>query len=147
MDFFNDTPSAAEQIAAKYAQYPVPRWRRFFSDISEQLDEIHARPTKTVKTTHEPVSVNVATEYPAMEAQQAKLSSPSLDFAVEAKKINIAAQNVKQVTIGYYLVDLGMSNSMQLVLIKFRTHVFYQSIRCSRTKQILDDQTKQTRYR
>lgn len=39
LDFFSDSPQVAGDIAAAYANYPVPHWRKRFAAIGEQLDE------------------------------------------------------------------------------------------------------------
>jgi len=96
-DFFNEEPTIARDIASRYADYPVDRWRNAFTSIITQLDELEGAVAKVVDK-----------ENRGQQQTQLAATEPSLDFKVEAKKVKIAFQNLKQVTVNYYLMDIEL---------------------------------------
>ncbi|MCY2991239.1 MAG: hypothetical protein NTY19_25705 [Planctomycetota bacterium] len=90
-------PQQAREIAAKYAQYPVDRWRDLFAAMLAQLDEIAGQDTKVVDKESR---TEVQTKLASTEA--------SFDFQVEAKKVTLNYQNLKQVQVNYYLMDIEL---------------------------------------
>ncbi|HQZ66510.1 MAG TPA: hypothetical protein PLY87_15575 [Planctomycetaceae bacterium] len=95
--FFSDEPEAARQIAEKYADHPVDRWRNTFAVITAQLDEATGK--------------NAATIDPEdRDQQQSQLAAtePSLEFTVEAKKINLNYRNLETVQINFYEMDVEL---------------------------------------
>ena len=40
---FGLSPQSARQLAAKYADYPVDRWRQAFAEVVNQLDEAEGK--------------------------------------------------------------------------------------------------------
>jgi hypothetical protein len=90
-------PQQAREIAAKYAQYPVDRWRDLFTAMLAQLGEIAGQDTKVVDKESR---TEVQTKLAATEA--------SFDFQVEAKKVTLNYQNLKQVQVNYYLMDIEL---------------------------------------
>ena len=46
LDFFNDEPLRARTIAARYADYPVERWRNAFAGLLNHLDEMDGKGVK-----------------------------------------------------------------------------------------------------
>ncbi len=97
MDFYNDTPAIARAIAAKYKDYPVDRWQKLFANVAEQLDEIEGKT---------PVVIDV--ESRAQRLAHAAAAEASLDFKVEDGKITLNYQNLSQVTVNYYLMDIEL---------------------------------------
>ena len=90
-------PQQARDIAAKYAQYPVDRWRDLFAAMLAQLDEIAGQDAKVIDKESR---TEVQTKLAATEA--------SFDFQVEAKKVTLTYQNLKQVRVNYYLMDIEL---------------------------------------
>ncbi|HKD37081.1 MAG TPA: hypothetical protein VKB78_09780, partial [Pirellulales bacterium] len=97
LDFYKSEPKQARQIAAKYAEYPVDRWRNAFANIVNQVDEIG-------KATVKVVDKEDRTQIQAREAS----ATPSFSFNVESKKVRIAYQNLKRVQVNYYQMDIEL---------------------------------------
>ncbi len=100
--FYEGDLAAARGLAAKYADYPVPRWKLLFADVAAQLDQIEGKAAKVEKG-----------DMPDREKQQAELaaSEPGFDFKVENKTINLSWKNLAEVTLNYYLMDPEFSFS------------------------------------
>jgi hypothetical protein len=97
LDFYKSEPKLARQIAAKYAEYPVDRWREAFANIVNQADEIGKQ------------SVKVVDKEDRTQVQTAQAAStPSFDFTVEAKQVKINYQNSKSVRVNYYQMDIEL---------------------------------------
>lgn len=92
--FSQGQPSAACRLAARYADYPVDRWRGVFAEISNQCDEIEGR------ISHSPGNQGRAQTQAFLAGTE-----PSLDLKVESKKIQLAGQNVKDCTLNFYRMD------------------------------------------
>ncbi len=97
LDFSKGEPKAAKAIAAKYADYPVDRWRNLFANIVNQANEIDSRETK------------VADKEDRNQVQSGQAANtPEFDFTVESKKVKINYHNLKQVQVNYYLMDIEL---------------------------------------
>jgi hypothetical protein len=96
--FYLEKLDDARTIAAAHAQHPVDRWRKVFTDVTAQLDEIEGK-AAAVQT--------VKTDRPDREEQQEELADtePALDFTVENRTIALSWQNLQEVTIHYYRMD------------------------------------------
>jgi hypothetical protein len=97
LDFYTEAPKQARALAAKYADYPVDRWRNLFANVAAQLDEIEGKAPKVVdKDDH--------------AQQQAKLAATegAFDFKVEARKITLNYQNLSECLVRYYLMDVEL---------------------------------------
>ena len=95
--FYREQPQQARALAEKYAAYPVDRWRDAFAAIGAQLDELSGQGAKVVDKENRG---EVQTKLAATEA--------SFDFQVEAKRVQLNFQNLKQVTVNYYLMDIEL---------------------------------------
>jgi hypothetical protein len=97
LDFFSDEPERARSITARYAEYPVDRWRKAFAAIAGQLDEAEGKATKLVDADDR-----------SQRQGQLAATEPSLDFTVDARQIHLNGQNVHEVHINYYLMDVEL---------------------------------------
>lgn len=97
LDFLNDDPRLAGEIAARYDDYPVDRWRNAFAEIAQQLAEIHGEAHRVVD----------ARDRDQLQAASAARQA-SFELQVESKKIRIHYQNVSQLQINYYLMDIEL---------------------------------------
>jgi len=97
LDFYNDEPKVAREVVKKYVDYPVPRWNKLFGSVRQKLAEIDG------------ASVEIVDEK-SRDQQQAKLASAqaSFDFTVESKKIHIDYQNLKNVTVSFFKMDIEL---------------------------------------
>lgn len=101
--FYENNLAEARSVAAKYADYSVPRWKTLFAGVTTQLDEIEGkedvRPEKNDK--------------PDREKQQGELAAtePGFEFKVENRTISLTWKNLGEVTLNYYLMDPEFSFS------------------------------------
>lgn len=85
------------KISEKYSKYPVARWANAFGDIIAQVQEAQGKGTRV-------------TDLENRDQKQAELAAlePALDFSLEGSKILLNWQNLKQVQIHYYLMDVEL---------------------------------------
>eukprot|EP01116_Phalansterium_solitarium_P020667 TRINITY_DN6156_c0_g6_i2.p1 TRINITY_DN6156_c0_g6~~TRINITY_DN6156_c0_g6_i2.p1 ORF type:complete len:2265 (-),score=945.46 TRINITY_DN6156_c0_g6_i2:259-7053(-) len=97
LDFFNDEPAVAARIAAKYKDYPVPRWAQMFQDVARQLAEIDGFRAE-------------APDRDQRDAQQERslATEPSFEFEVDNKQLSIEYRNLPSVTVSYYAMDVEL---------------------------------------
>lgn len=95
--FYKSEPTLARSIAEKYVKYPVERWKTAFANIVNQANEIEKQEAKVVDPEDR-------TQVQANEAA----ASASFDFTIDAKKVKLSFQNLDQVTVNYYLMDLEL---------------------------------------
>ena len=97
LDLFQLEPKLAPAIVAKYAAYPVDRWRDAFAAIGAQLVELSGKDPQVVdRESRDQVQTGLA------EAE------PSFDMAVEAKQVALKYQNLTQVQVNYYRMDIEL---------------------------------------
>jgi hypothetical protein len=97
LDLLTDDHKLARGIAAKYAKHPVDRWRNAFAAVTTQLDEIDGAAVNIVDTEDR---TQIQTKLAATE--------PSFDFTVEAQQVVLNYQNLDQVAVNYYLMDIEL---------------------------------------
>jgi hypothetical protein len=95
--FYREQLDQARAIVARYADYPVDRWREAFAEVGQQLKEIGGQAAAVVDAEDRG---QVQTQLAASEA--------SFDFRVEAKQIVLNYQNLKQAQVNYYLMDIEL---------------------------------------
>jgi len=92
---YKEKPAVAGEIAAKYVEYPVDRWRERFQQVAAQVKEI------------EGAAVEVADNEDREQQQDALAAGePSFDLESAGKSVNLTWQNMKQVRVNYYEMDL-----------------------------------------
>ena len=96
-NFYQGDPAAARALAAKYEQYPVDRWRNEFAMVRAQCDEIDGKDHTVVD------KENKVQQQAALAATE-----PHFDFTVEARKLAINYQNIGEVRVNYYLMDIEL---------------------------------------
>ncbi len=114
LDMFNDRPVLARKIASRYANYKVERWRKAFRIIISQLDEIEGRKTEWVDDANR-------TEIQTKLASQ----SPTFDFKVDAKKIDLTFENIDRVLVNYYVMDVELLFSRNPFVQQFSGELTY----------------------
>ena len=97
LDFSQEKPQHALEIAAKYADHPVDRWRNAFANITNQANEI----------SHPEAKVADVEDRNQVQAGLAA-TAPSFDFTVDARQVKLNFQNVKQLQVNYYLMDIEL---------------------------------------
>ncbi|MEZ5303529.1 MAG: hypothetical protein R3F11_23240 [Verrucomicrobiales bacterium] len=93
--FYKADAAAARAIAARYAAHPVDRWRERFAAVIAQADEIEGKAPAVV-------------DDQSREQQQAEQAAkePALDLKVEGTQVKLAYQNIAEVQVNYYEMDL-----------------------------------------
>lgn len=97
LDMHRANPNEAAAKAAKWADYPVDLWRNRFKHILAQVEEIRGGDTKTVD------DKNTAQSQTQLASQ-----SESFDFNIESGVAKIKYQNVKDVMINFYEMDIEL---------------------------------------
>ncbi|MBI5759111.1 MAG: hypothetical protein HZA46_11395 [Planctomycetales bacterium] len=97
LDFFTDDHAKARAIATKYAEHPVDRWKNAFVAIITQLDEAEGKNAKVADADDR-----------GQQQTQLAATEPNFDFQVEAKQITLNHQNLDQVRVNYYLMDVEL---------------------------------------
>jgi hypothetical protein len=95
--FSQEQPERAKVITDRYAEYSVDRWRKAFAEIAAQLAEIGGQAAAIVDDkSRDQVQTSLAA------------SEPSFEFRVEARQVEVNYQNLKQVSVNYYLMDIEL---------------------------------------
>jgi len=98
LDFYKSEPKAAREIAAKYAEHPVQRWREAFANMVNQADEIERQE-----------AVKVADKEDRTQVQGAQAAAaPSFEFTIDAKQVKLNYQNISEVQVNYYQMDIEL---------------------------------------
>ena len=97
LGFYEGQPDAARKIADRYADYPIDRWREAFMNVVNQADEIGNRDVK----------VGDDEDRTQVQTSQAAASA-GLEFTIEARKIKLSFQNLTEVQVNYYLMDVEL---------------------------------------
>jgi hypothetical protein len=98
LDMFNDEPQRAKTVAAKYANFPVDRWRNTFASMLGQLNEIENKA---------PPAIADKDERDQRQNQLAQ-TEPGVEFNIDSKNINLTWQNVDTCKVNYYLMDVEL---------------------------------------
>ncbi len=93
--FYQADLGKARQIARKYENYQVDRWRERFADISAQIAEIEGGVPEIIEEGNR-----------EQEQQAAAALEPALELAVEGTKATLDHRNVEAVVVNYYEMDL-----------------------------------------
>lgn len=94
-----EQPDKAREIAKVHEKHPVDRWRDSFVRILEQVDEAQGRDT---------ASKPADPENRADTQDKLAAAEPAFDFAIEGAKLNLSWQNLREVTVNYYLMDVEL---------------------------------------
>jgi len=123
----------ARSVAIKYANYPVAAWNAKFTNVINQVDEIRGE------------GAQIADDKDRDQAQD-KLADtqPSFDFKIDGGQVTIDFQNLEQVQVNYYEIDIELLFSRNPFVQQFSDGFSY--IRPNRTEAIQlpgDDGTHQ----
>jgi hypothetical protein len=103
MDLFNDEHERARAIASRYLDYPVDRWRNVFTVLVNQLNEADGKGPKVL-------AAGDGIGDPSRGQRQGQLAStePAFDFTVDSRQIHLTWQNLNEVRVNYYLMDVEL---------------------------------------
>ena len=93
--FYEADLPKARRVATKYKEYPVDLWRDRFADLTAQINEVQGAQPEVIKEGDR-----------EQEQQLAAALEPSLSIGVEGVQATLDFQNVSEVTINYYEMDL-----------------------------------------
>jgi hypothetical protein len=97
LDCYQASPQLAPVLAAKYADYPVERWSQAFAAIGSMLAELQGQPaTVTDRRDRDQTQTQAASR------------EPSFDFSLAGKRVQLRYQNLDQLQVNYYLIDLEL---------------------------------------
>jgi len=97
LSFYREQSAESKEIALKYKDYPVDRWRNLFADILAQADEIEGK------------SAKVSDKEDRDQAQNKLVDTePSLEFNMENRNLVVKYKNLKTCRINYYLMDIEL---------------------------------------
>ena len=101
-EFFRERPANAREIAVRYKDHPVDRWRDLFVNALSQIDEITGAAAQVVDDRDR-------------DQRQARLAAtePDFDFSVEKKTVTVSFQNLSAVRVNYYRMDIELLFSRQ----------------------------------
>jgi hypothetical protein len=101
VDFYADKPTGladARKLAAKYGDYPVDRWRKLFVNVRTQLDEIDGKTPTTMADKEDRTQVQTALAG----------NEPSMDLKLDGAKATLHFQNLAEVRVNYYRMDIEL---------------------------------------
>jgi hypothetical protein len=106
---YRGQPETARRLALVHAEHPVDRWRKRFAAVVSAVDEATAAPEGV---TPRP-DAKEATGEAAWLAEQARLAETEqgFDLAVEGGAVALTYQNLAQVEVRYYLMDIELAFS------------------------------------
>ena len=129
----------SNEIASRYLEYPVPRWREWFVLIHDQVRARDARIQSDVATkdtgVERPLDPSQRTLNDAREREMERSAAilPSLDVVREEGVVWFEFKNVDNVRLNYYLMDVELmfsrnpfmpaSSSVQAVIEPNRTEL------------------------
>jgi hypothetical protein len=95
--FTYEKPEEAMQIAENYKDYPVIRWQNLFADVLTQAGEITGAAAKIIDDENREQKTGVLAD-----------TQPGFEFRVENRQIQLTYQNLKTVSLNYYLMDIEL---------------------------------------
>jgi hypothetical protein len=108
----------ARRVALVHAEHPVDRWRKRFAAVVSAVDEATAAPTSAGAGAARPEAAarpegQGATGEAAWLAEQARLAETEqgFDLSVEGGAVALTYQNLAQVEVRYYLMDIELAFS------------------------------------
>jgi hypothetical protein len=109
LNMYGDDPQRSKTIAARYIDYPVDRWRTAFTALIHQLDEVEGKGSKIIAAGHGNGEQGENTD-PLRGQRQGQLAAtePAFDFRLADKRIHLTWQNVNEVRVNYYLMDVEL---------------------------------------
>jgi hypothetical protein len=97
LGFYTEQLEPVRAILNKYEDHPVDRWRKAFASMTNQLNELEGQnPDLIDPENRDQVQENLASR------------AASLNLAIEGKQVQLKYQQVPQVQVNYYLMDIEL---------------------------------------
>ncbi len=93
-----EQPAKAREIAQAHVKHPIDRWRDSFARIIDQVNEAEGK--ENTKNADPENRSDTQDKLAAME--------PSFEFVAEGSKLMLTWQNLKEVTVKHYLMDVEL---------------------------------------
>ena len=97
LDMYREKPEDAATKARKWEKYPVDHWRNRFKHIISQVAEIEGGKTKTVDEKDD-----------SQKQTELASKSESFEFDVESGMAKINFQNLREVKVNFYEMDIEL---------------------------------------
>ena len=112
--FYQGDLKKARQLATKHAAHPVDKWRKLFAAANSQLDQIEGREGQLVDEDDR-----------GQQQDQLAGTQSSFEFAVEDRQVQLSYQNLEEVTVNYYPMDVELLFSRQPFMQEDTDHFTY----------------------
>lgn len=114
LDFFIEDPQRAEEIAAKYADFPVNRWQQAFAAISSQIAELSGGASQVVDDENR------------SQTQTARADTePRVQLKQQGEDLVLVAHNVDEVEAKFYAMDIEVLFSRKPFLSGYADQLSY----------------------
>jgi hypothetical protein len=97
MALYEENPSKARSIAAKYVAHPVDRWRNVFTAVINHIDEATGKGPRVADPDDK-----------GQNQGNLAATEPAFDAAVQGRNVNLSWQNLGAVTINYIPMDVEL---------------------------------------
>jgi hypothetical protein len=114
LEFYKENTDRAGNIAKIYKDHPVPRWRNLFRNALNQIKEIEGKNPEAVDREDR---TQLQTQLTSLE--------PGFDFIVEDKRVTINYQNISEIQVNYYLMDIELLFSRNPFVQKYASQFSY----------------------
>ena len=112
--FYQGDLKKARELTTRYAAHPIDKWRNLFATASSQLDEIEGKK-----------GVLVDDEDRGQKQDQLASTQASFEFKVEDRQVQLSYQNLKDVTVNYYPMDVELLFSRKPFMKEDTDHFTY----------------------
>ena len=131
--FYQGDLKKARQLATAHADHPVDKWRNLFATASSQLDEIEGKE-----------GVLVDKEDRGQKQDQLASTQASFEFSVEDRQVQLSYQNLKDITVNYYPMDVELLFSRKPFMKEDTDHFTYIVPNTVETVELPDKKTAHT---
>jgi len=132
ISFFEGDTATARTIAEKYKGYSVDKWKNLFVNALNQLNEIDG---------NEKPKNPADKEDRDQQLDQLASTEPSLEFEVEANQVALQYQNLTELTLNYYPMDIELLFSRKPFVKEDHSHFTYIQPGFSQTIQLPADKS------
>lgn len=121
--FYRSEPETAKEIADRYREHPVDKWRNRFQAVIAQADEIASGQVGVVDPDNR-------------DQTQTRLAGtePGFELSIESTNIELHTNNLEAATVNFYLMDVELLFSRNAFAQEFSSQ--FSSIRPNATLEV-----------
>ena len=110
LGFYTGNTRRSREIASKYDEHPVARWRRFFTNVLAQIDEIEGEQPVSIPGDGNEDNSSVGGDDESRTVKQTKLadSEAHLDFEIEGQTVSLSYARVERCRVNFYPMDIEL---------------------------------------